>query len=144
VTLDTYAPTLQAGFASLPLPPNAVPAPGSDQHLVVWQPSTDSMWEFWKLHLATNGWHARWGARIFPAVDVTKLGLSRVGLIMARAAQRYGIVVRDQAGSVTFYGEDPAQYGSPNPYGALFGGQYPNQVLAKFPSSSLQVVQPRA
>jgi hypothetical protein len=221
VTLDTNAPTLQAAFNSVPVPPTAVPALGSDRHLVVWQPSTDSMWEFWKMQLLSDGWHARWGGamasvssnpgyfpapygatgtslpllgglmriselqagqlnhalalaipqtkastfvfpaqrsdgnysgsnaipegtrfRISPAVDVTKLGLPPVGLMIAQAAQRYGIVVRDQAGAVVFYGEDPTQYGSPNPYGALFGGQYPNNILAKFPWGSLQVVAP--
>ena len=34
---------------------------------------------------------------------------------MAVAAQRYGIVVRDGAGAVTFYAEDPTPTGS-NPF----------------------------
>ena len=47
VKLDTsYAP-LQRDFASVPVPRDARPAPGSDRHLVVWQPATDTMWEFW-------------------------------------------------------------------------------------------------
>ena len=31
----------------VPLPPEAQPSAGSDQHLVVWQPSSDRLWEFW-------------------------------------------------------------------------------------------------
>src|SRR3954452_136790 len=45
--------------------------------------------------------------RIDPRLDLRTLGLPPVGLAIAKAAQRYGILVRDQAGAVTFYGEDP-------------------------------------
>jgi hypothetical protein len=220
VTLSVFSPTLQTAFASVPLPANAVPARGSDQHLVVWQPSTDSMWEFWKLADTATGWTARWGGAMtsvstnpgyFPAtqgatstslpllgglmriselqsgqinhalalaipetmagsfvspaqrtdgnysgpsaipegtrfridhsVDLTKLGLPSAALAMAQAVQKYGMIVRDQAGAVDFYGEDPTPTGS-NPYPALFHNQYPDTVLAKFPWGSLQVVTP--
>ena len=64
VTLDTsYAP-LQRDFASVPVPGDARPAPGSDRHLVVWQPATDTMWEFWLMQRKADGWHARWGAKL--------------------------------------------------------------------------------
>lgn len=223
VTLDTGMPSLQQDFAAVPLPANAVPAQGSDAHLTVWQPSTDTLWEFWLMRKATDGWHARWGGkmtgvsgnpgylvapfgatatslpllgglmriselqagsidhalalaipeslkgqfvwpaqrtdgastqpnaipegtrlRIDPNLDVTKLGLSSLGLSMAKAAQRYGIIVRDHSGAVSFYGEDPTPLGGTNPYVALYHGKYPDQVLAKFPWSSLQVVAPPA
>jgi hypothetical protein len=221
VTLDTFMPALQDAFASVPIPSDAVPAQGSDAHLTVWQPSTDSLWEFWKMRLASDGWHARWGGamsgvstspgyfpapfgatgtslpllgglmrvselqagridhalaiaipqaqaqqfvwpaqrtdgastfadaipegtrlRIDPRLDVASLGLPPVGLAMARAAQRYGIVVRDQAGAVTFYGEDSTPMPAPNPYTALYAGKYPNNILAKFPWGRLQMVAP--
>jgi hypothetical protein len=219
VTLDNNMPALQQSFATVPIPDNAVPAKGTDAHLTVWQPATDSLWEFWKLRRATDGWHARWGGamtgvstspgyfpaplgatgtslpllgglmrvaelqagridhalalaipqakatdfswpaqrtdgaqtfagaipegtrlRIDPRLDLSTLGLPPVGLTMARAAQRYGIVIRDQAGAVTFYGEDPAPLGAPSPYAALYAGKYPSNILAKFPWSRLQVV----
>src|SRR6185437_8158383 len=35
-----------------------------DEHMTVWQPSTDKLWEFWKMHLASDGWHARWGGEM--------------------------------------------------------------------------------
>ena len=58
-------PDLRAQWASVPLPPDARPAPGSDGHLVVWQPSTDTLWEFWVLSKDTLGkWRARFGGRM--------------------------------------------------------------------------------
>ncbi|MEN3284664.1 MAG: hypothetical protein V7607_5804 [Solirubrobacteraceae bacterium] len=218
VQLDAgYAP-LQADFAEVPLPPNARPAPGADAHLSVFQPSTDTLWDFWKVTRAADGWHARWGGkmrnvsrdagyfpdpvgatgsglpllggliridelttgvidhalalgipevkaqeyvwpaqrtdgastnpqaipegtrfRLDPNLDVNALGLPPVARMMALAAQRYGIVVRDVAGAVTFYGEDPGPSGS-NPYPSLYSNLSASQLLAGFPWSSLRVV----
>src|SRR5262249_42109915 len=52
---------LQAAFNAVPLPPNALPARGRDGHLVVWQPSTDRLWEFYRLSHGPAGWQATWG-----------------------------------------------------------------------------------
>src|SRR3712207_6309034 len=49
---------LHAAFASVPLPADARPAAGSDAHLVVWQPETDQLWEFWQLRREGRGWAA--------------------------------------------------------------------------------------
>ena len=59
--VNTVSAPLQAAWAAVPLPSNAQPAAGSDKHLVVWQPSTNKMWEFWGLEKATEGWQASWG-----------------------------------------------------------------------------------
>ena len=62
VTLDQpFGATLKGAFASVPLPDNARPASGTDAHLTVHQPSTDSLWEFWQLRRLSDGWHASWG-----------------------------------------------------------------------------------
>lgn len=50
--------------AGLPIPPGARPAPGTDADLVVWQPSTDTMWELWNARRVGSTWHARWGGRL--------------------------------------------------------------------------------
>jgi hypothetical protein len=218
VQLDNNYPSLQSDFADVPLPSGAVPAAGSDAHLTILQPATDSLWEFWQLSKATDGWHARWGGkmgdvstdpgyfpapvgatgsglplvgglmriaelqagridhvlalaipaakagdhvwpaqrtdgsatspaaipegtrfRLDPAVDVNALGLPAVARVMALAAQRYGVVVRDVSGAVTFYGEDPAPAGS-DPYPALYGNTYPDKLLASFPWDRLQAL----
>jgi hypothetical protein len=196
VQLDDSYPPLQADLESVPMPANASPATGTDAHLTVYQPSTDTLWELWKAARRADGWHARWGGRmtnvstspgyfaaplgatgsslpllgglmridelqaghidhalalaipsaqksvftwpaqrtdgsaaapalpegtrlrIDPTVDVASLGLPNVARQMALAAQRYGIVVRDISGAVTFFGEDPTPRGS-NPYPQL-------------------------
>lgn len=217
-----YAPHLESRFASVPMPPNAQPAPGSDAHMVVWQPSTDTLWEFWQMRRTADGWHALWGGRLDdvssgpghfsapvanlgatatslplvgglitaaelrsgridhalaiavpnarrgayarpaqrsdgassasnsvpegarfrldPALDIDGLGLPPATRAMARAAQRYGVIVRDQSAVVAFYGEDPAPLGT-NPYPALFGGAAPWDLLRGFPWSHLQLLQ---
>ncbi len=56
-----YGRTLQRAWRAVPLPRNARPAAGSDGHLSVWQPSTDSLWEFWRLRRAGGRWRATWG-----------------------------------------------------------------------------------
>jgi hypothetical protein len=189
--------------------------------MVVYQESTDTLWEFWLMRRATDGWHARWGGRltsvstnpghfpgafgatatglpwlgglmtidellagrvdhalglgipntaqgefvwpaqrsdgrttgptaipqgthlrIDPSLDLTKLGLSPLGLTIARAAQRYGLIIRDTAGCTVFYAEDPIRTPG-DPYARIFGGAYPNRLLERFPWDSLQVVAPR-
>jgi hypothetical protein len=97
------AQTLQAAFQSVPLPPDARPADGTDQNLVVWQPSTQTMWEFWGLqHGANGGWQARWGGKMpnvntnpgyFPApFGGTATSLPEVGGLMTIQEQSDGVI----------------------------------------------------
>lgn len=211
------AVSLYHALDAVPIPPEARPAPGTDRHLVIWQPSTDTMWELWIARRLDGQWHAAWGSRIDdvsesdgiapapfgatatglplvgglmtrdeirdreiphalalalpdtaagrfvwpanrtdgaslaadaipagtrfrldPQLDIDSLGLPPVTRAMAVAAQRYGIVVRDHAGSVAFYAEDTFQFGKGHDYGGLD----PAQLLARFPWSRLQVVAP--
>ncbi|MBV9213183.1 MAG: hypothetical protein JOZ25_06005 [Actinobacteria bacterium] len=225
VTLDAPYPDIQRDFDAVPIPTGAHVALGKDGslgdgQLAIYQPSTDTMWEFWLLQLRADGWHAAWGGkmtnvstnpgyfpgnlgasgtslpllgglmtihelqagqinhalavalpntaagtvtwpaqrgdggttgptaipegthfRIDPSVDLSSLNLTPTGLAIARAAQKYGFVVRDTSGCFVFYAEDPTSTGS-DPYGQIFGGQWPNQVLQNFPWDHLQVVSP--
>jgi hypothetical protein len=52
---------LASAWSAVPLPANAQPAIGTDADLVLWQPSTDRLWEFWRLAHEGNTWHAAWG-----------------------------------------------------------------------------------
>jgi hypothetical protein len=222
VLLDQRNAALARAFETVPLPPSARPAPGTDGHLVVWQPSTDTLWEFWRLRREIDGWHAQWGGRLDrvstgpghftapnahwgatasslplaggmitpaelrrgridhalamavpapravefslpaqrtdgpsgcryavpegarfrldPTVDVNALGLPAPVAALARAAQRYGIYVRDKSESVSFFAQSAVSL--PNdPYPALFGGRPAYELLAHFPWSRLQLVQ---
>jgi hypothetical protein len=72
--------------------------------------------------------------------------------MMAEAAQRYGIIVRDRAGVITFAAQDPTPLAAINPYtnnslsgtplpGGLFDGRWPSVLLAQFPWDHLQVLR---
>jgi hypothetical protein len=221
---------LQSAWEAVPLPSDAQPAAGSDKNLVVWQPSTDKLWEFWGLEQVSTGWQAAWGGamedvstnkgvygpeawlgasnswgasasslpiagglitledlergeinhalaiavpsvrkgvyaspaqrddgnspsplslpegahlRLDPSLDLASLHLPRLTLMMAEAAQRYGIVVRDRAANVAFYGQDPIPTGT-EPYTGIHGyfeGKSPAQLLESFPWSHLQLLK---
>jgi hypothetical protein len=222
VTLDQWNPALQAAFDAVPIPPGARAAAGTDANMVVWQPATDTMWEFWLMRQAADGWHAKWGGRMTsvstnpgrydnnwgapatslpqiggtitlaelragridhalamavpeprrgvfvwparrtdgisaspqaipegtrfrldPAVNLDSLALPRPTRILAEAAQRYGMVVRDKSANVTLYAEDPTPTGT-DPYPALFDGLPPNKILQAFPWNRLVALAPAA
>ncbi len=56
--------TLQRAFENVPIPRGARPAPGTDGSMTIWQPSTDTLWEFWQASRRSDGWHASWGGAI--------------------------------------------------------------------------------
>jgi hypothetical protein len=82
--------------------------------------------------------------RLDPSLDVKALALPRITEMMALAAQKHGIIVRDQTGQgVSFYAEDWSQYGT-DPYfglGGLFSNQWPADLLKSFPWSRLQLLE---
>ena len=221
---------LAAAWNAVPLPPNAQPAAGSDKQLVVWQPSTRRLWEFWELGETSSGWQAEWGGainnalsdsgaygpqawpgatqlwgasasslsiagglitledlargdinhalamaipdpragayaapakrtdgastdplslpegahlRLDPGLNLAALHLPRLTLIIARAAQRYGIVIRDTAADATLYAQDPTPTGG-EPYSGPHGyyeGKSAAQLLSSFPWRHLQLLR---
>ena len=221
---------LSAAWSAVPLPADAQPAAGSDAVLVVWQPSTDRLWEFWKLTHEADGWHASWGGamqnvssgsgvygpeawpgakpwwgvsasslsllgglisledlqrgeinhalsmstpdvragvyaspaqrddgkstdplslpegahlRLNPDLNLPALHLPKLTLMIAEAAQRYGILIRDGAQNVTFQAQDPIPTGA-NPYAGpdgYFEGKYPRGLLASFPWNRLELLK---
>jgi hypothetical protein len=207
--------------AGVPIPDGARGAWGGDHHMVVWQPSTDTMWELWGAGQAHGRWEAWWGGRmdhvsrspgyfsdpsgiqpgatatslplvgglitradvargsidhalamaipssryavwahpaqrsdggtrsdtaipagarfrLDPAVDVDSLGLPPFTAMLAKAAQRYGIYVRDTSPTVTLYAEDPASIGA-NPWPHAIQPST-TEVLRRFPWEHLQVM----
>ncbi len=247
VTLD-QGPTqidLQNAFNAVPIPAGAAAAAGTDANLAVYQPSTDTMWEFWRLSRQTNGWHACWGGEVYhvstnpgyyqnlfsasgnvlerpwwgapatslalvggvmtiselesgqinhalalgisntcaavwaapaqrtdgvttgdptcvpegahfrlsPSLNLASLKLPKFTLMLAKAAQKYGIVINNRSDGFTFRAEDPGQFvaqygynpfaGKQNKYGspgALFD-EWPCQLLQAFPWSHLQLMK---
>jgi hypothetical protein len=59
-------PCLEKQWLDVPLPPNPVPSGGTDGWLVVYQPATDTFWEFWQFHVSTVDGkpHATYGGRM--------------------------------------------------------------------------------
>lgn len=70
VVLDASSPDpqttalRQALAQGVPIPAGAAAAHGTDHELVIWQPATDTMWEFWGATRLGSAWHVRWGGRI--------------------------------------------------------------------------------
>jgi hypothetical protein len=214
---------LTAQFATVPMPSSATPAAGTDSELVVYQPTTNTMWEFWKMRKTNSGgWEACWGGqmknvnqnpgifesyygttatglpffgstimageleagqinhalaiamvdsranvyswpaartdgrttdpntllqgqrlRLDPSVNVDALNMSAPGKVIAKAIQKYGMVVRDTSGAVNLYAENATPYinlGKGNPYTNLFGGQPAYAVMNNFPWDKVQVL----
>jgi hypothetical protein len=89
--------------------------------------------------------------RLDPRLDIDALDLPPFTRMVARAAQRYGLVVRDQSTDVTLAAEDPtptganpffAADGRPRPHGP-YGGVSPSELMQRFPWRSLQVLKLR-
>jgi hypothetical protein len=56
---------LEAQWAAVPVPSFAAPADGSDAEMTVYQPATDTLWEFWVTRRDAAGqWQACWGGRM--------------------------------------------------------------------------------
>ena len=51
-------------WEAVPVPSYAEPAGGSDSEMTIYQPATDTMWEFWKARKTDGQWEACWGGRM--------------------------------------------------------------------------------
>ena len=86
--------------------------------------------------------------RLDPNLNLAVLHLPRLTLMIAQAAQKYGLIVRDQTHhAIGLYAENPIPLGK-NPYynngvpspAGPFEGQWPDALLSSFPSSRLRVL----
>lgn len=76
--------------------------------------------------------------RLPSSLDIAQLHLPRLTRMLAYAAQRYGIIVDDTSGAVTFRGQDPL--GGPQ-WHRLLAGQSLLRTVSRFPFARLQVVR---
>lgn len=212
-----------AQMKAVPIPANAVPASGTDSEMVIYQPSTQTMYEMWKTRrTASGGWEACWGGRMTdmsnnrgvfngsygttatslpflgstiminelkasqinhavafavvnarssvyswpahrtdgnksdinlpmegqrfrldPNLNIDALNMTPAGKTIAKAIQKYGMILRDRSGNVTVYGESSAPYiasTGTNPYGSILNGTPTYNVLKGFPWGSLQAL----
>lgn len=218
--------TLATQWAAVPIPSTAKPSSGTDGEMTIYQPSTNTIWEFWKtVHNADGSWKACWGGRmqsaasnpgyyvspwgttatsltflggqitaaelkrgeirhaigialrnatvrttfswpaqradgngkgiipqgtrirLDPTVNVDSLGIHPMAKVIAKAAQKYGFIVWDTAGSVSIRAQNVVSYtaiGQIDPYHTdanhtgLFGTTPDYDVLKGFPWDRLQ------
>lgn len=57
-------PALVPQWSAVPIPANAVPASGADAEMTVYQPATDTVWEFWQARKVNGQWQGCWGGRM--------------------------------------------------------------------------------
>jgi hypothetical protein len=55
---------LKESWTNVPVPTYAIPAKGSDAEMTVYDASTDTLWEFWRMRKNDGVWEACWGGRI--------------------------------------------------------------------------------
>lgn len=58
------APALASQWNAVPIPSHAVPSQGTDAEMTIYQPSTDTIWEFWQARKVNGQWQACWGGRL--------------------------------------------------------------------------------
>lgn len=73
---------------NVPIPAEAVPAGGSDAEMVIFDPTADTMWEFWNTRKIDGRWQACWGGKMDavstnPGIWKPPYGASATGLPFA-------------------------------------------------------------
>jgi hypothetical protein len=229
LNMPQLAPVIAKSLAAVPTPANLIASQGTDESTTIYQPSTDTYWDFWRAEKDASGhWSACWGGKIEhyshnPGIFTNPLGATATGLplgaftiriselrrghidhainlvvprtqancfswpasrddgntagadlpcegqrfrlnpsfdvstlygtatqIIARAMQKYGLILTDKGGAVVTYAEDPRPYeathGGVNPYPALMDpdnllppGDWP-YVLTQIPVTELQAL----
>lgn len=77
--------------------------------------------------------------RLDPKLDVDALDVPEMTKVMARAAQRYGLIVNNQGGAVSFHAEDVTRRPR-DPYLPLLDGLTPAHIAHAFPWDRLQAI----
>ncbi|MRW90455.1 hypothetical protein GJ699_10705 [Duganella sp. FT80W] len=81
--------SLAQQWASVPVPSAATPSDGSDGEMTIYQPSSNTLWEFWQARKVSGQWQACWGGRMTnvaassgiwpPGYGTTATGLPFIG-----------------------------------------------------------------
>ena len=56
--------TLQAAFEAVPIPSYGIGDEGTDHEMTIYQPSTNTIWEFWVAQKVAGQWSACWGGKM--------------------------------------------------------------------------------
>lgn len=82
--------------------------------------------------------------RLDPSLDVDSLGLTPLATMIAKAAQKYGLIVTDRSHGVAFVGEDSRSYQEStgeDPWKEVFGDVPQYAQMAGFPFDRLTVIE---
>lgn len=63
-TLTARHPGLIPQWAAVPIPRYAQAAKGTDSEMTIYQPATNTLWEFWRARNTDGRWQACWGGRM--------------------------------------------------------------------------------
>ncbi len=55
---------LSKQWSQVPIPDHARPSLGTDGEMTIYQPSSNTIWEFWRLKKSDGRWQACWGGRM--------------------------------------------------------------------------------
>jgi hypothetical protein len=93
---------LMSQISAVPVPSYAQPSAGTDQEMVIYQPSTDTLWETWGTQRRSDGWYACWGGKISgvstssgifpPYFGVTASGLAMLGGTIRASELQTGVI----------------------------------------------------
>ncbi|MEW9533168.1 hypothetical protein [Microbispora sp. NPDC049125] len=94
LNLPHLAPVIAGSLAAVPTPPDMLVSQGSDGEVAIYQPSTDTYWDFWRAEKNAAGeWSACWGGKIEhysrnPGIFTNPLGATATGLPLGAFAIR--------------------------------------------------------
>jgi hypothetical protein len=57
-------PNLGSQWAAVPIPSYATPSKGTDAEMTIYDPSSNTIWEFWQARKVNGQWQACWGGRM--------------------------------------------------------------------------------
>jgi hypothetical protein len=86
--MPQLAPVIADSLAGVPTPPDMLVSQGTDEAVTIYQPSTDTYWDFWRAERDASGnWSACWGGKIThystnPGIFTNPLGATATGLPM--------------------------------------------------------------
>lgn len=84
--MPQLAPVIAGSLAAVPTPPGMLVSQGTDESVAIYQPATDTYWDFWRAQQDSSGhWSACWGGEIKhystnPGIFDNPLGASATGL----------------------------------------------------------------
>jgi hypothetical protein len=86
LNMPQLAPVIADSLAAVPTPPDLITSQGTDESTTIYQPSTDTYWDFWRAEKDASGqWSACWGGKIEhysrnPGIFPNPLGATATGL----------------------------------------------------------------